>query len=369
MRPIANLFLPILILIFSACSKSKSDQTQSAAVILLDSIMQMEPGFNGVVLVADHGKPVFFKAYGYRDMLKKVPLDTGDIFELASISKTFTATLVLMLKNEGKLDLNDPLEKYFPETPYHGITIRHLLTHTSGLPDYQEVMDMHWDKSRIAGNSECIDYLFRYKPTVLFEPGEKYTYSNTGYLFLGSIVEQVSGEEFSLQLNKKILQPLGMYNTALRSRTEKSALNNFALGFMKVDSSDVFMPADSFPSSNYTIWLGNRKGPGRVSSTASDLLRWDQGLCSYRILDSVNLKQAYQPAQLNDGQDSNYGFGWELEKYAGFNTVGHSGSNPGYKTHLIRDLKNRRTVIVLSNNTFERIPELLERIMGIFPQK
>jgi CubicO group peptidase (beta-lactamase class C family) len=369
MKPIANLFLLILMFFYVGCSSSDSGRTSSVQVAALDSIMNTTPEFNGVVLVADQGTPVFFKAYGYRDMLAKTPLDTGDIFELASISKTFTATLILMLKDEGKLDLNDPLEKYFPSTPYHGINLRHLLTHTSGLPDYQEVMDLHWDKSRVAGNEECIQYLFSQKPPVLFEPGAKYTYSNTGYLLLGSIIEMVSGVEFSLLLQQRIFRPLGMKETELRSRADKTMLSNFAYGYMKRDSSEIFMPADSFPSSNYTIWLGNRKGPGRVSSTARDLLRWDQGLYEQRFIDSGSIQLAYQPEKLNDGQLSNYGLGWELESYGGIPTVGHSGSNPGYKTHLIRDLKNQRTVIVLTNNTFGQIPELLNRIMHSFQNK
>jgi CubicO group peptidase (beta-lactamase class C family) len=365
MKSIANVFLLGLIAVSLSCSNADSGKDAPWYVSSMDSVMDHQSGFNGVLLVAEKGKPLYYKAFGYRDLTAKIPLDTGDVFELASISKTFTATLILMLKHEGKINLDDPLEKYFEDTPYHGISIRHLLTHTSGLPDYQEVMDLHWDKSRVAGNEDCISYLFKFKPPVLFQPGEKYTYSNTGYLMLGSIIEKITKEDFSDLLQKRIFKPLGMDATALRTRAQKLALPNFAIGFMKGDSSDLFMPADSFPSSNYTIWLGNRKGPGRVSSTASDLLRWDQNLYNNAFMDSALINSAYQPEKLTDGQLSNYGFGWEIEDYAGVKTVGHSGSNPGYRTHLLRDLKHRRTVIVLTNNTYENIPEILKQIMQV----
>jgi CubicO group peptidase (beta-lactamase class C family) len=149
-------------------------------------------GFNGVVLVAENGKPVYQEAWGYRRFAEKLPLQASDIFELASVSKEFTSMIIMMLKEKKKLNYDDSVNKYLA-IPYKGITIRHLLTHTSGLPDYQEIMDQYWDKSRVAGNPEILEYLNRYAPQKHFEPGARYEYSNTGYVLLASIAEKAAG--------------------------------------------------------------------------------------------------------------------------------------------------------------------------------
>ena len=187
----------------------------------IDSLFsaQMNPissGFSGVVLVAENGKPIYQKAFGYREFANQTTLQASDIFELASVSKQFTAMIIMMLKEKGKLNFDDLAEKYLA-IPYKGITIRHLLTHTSGLPDYQDIMDKYWDKSKVAGNPDCIDYLNKYAPPKLFEPGAKYTYSNTGYLLLASIAEKASGKNFIELCRKWIFQKLKMRNTNIRT--------------------------------------------------------------------------------------------------------------------------------------------------------
>ena len=291
-------------------------------------------------------------------------MDTACVFELASISKTFTAAAILKLIEQGKLQLEDTLNQFIPEFPYEGITIRNLLNHTSGLPDYQAVMDQYWDKSKVAGNADCIEYLIRYKPDTLFGPGRRYAYSNTGYLLLASVAEQVSGTEFTELVRAGMLEPLGMTKTGFRSLQEKTAMSDFAWGFIP-DERGVQISADSFPSSNYTIWLGNRKGPGRISSTASDLLKWDQGLYNGRILSDEIIKSAYEPARLRSDSLTAYGFGWELREVNGRKMVGHSGNNPGYRTLLLRDIERNRTVILLSNNSFERLDALAAELFGL----
>jgi len=160
-----------------------------------DSLFSAQKDFSGVVFVTENGKTIYHKAFGYREFANQIPLQTSDIFELASVTKQFTAMVIMMLKEKGKLNYDDLAEKYV-DVPYKGITIRHLLTHTSGLPDYQDVMDKYWDKSKVAGNADAIDYLNKYAPPKLFEPGEKYTYSNTGYLLLASIAEKASGKDY-----------------------------------------------------------------------------------------------------------------------------------------------------------------------------
>jgi CubicO group peptidase (beta-lactamase class C family) len=306
--------------------------------------------FNGVILIAENGKPIYENAIGYRTYADQKALKNTDIFELASVSKQFCAIVIMQLKEKGLLQYDDLVEKYL-DIPYKGISIRNLLTHTSGLPDYQQIMDMNWDKSKVANNNDIIAYLNKYHPPSMFAPGEKYTYSNTGYVLLASIAEKACGRDFIEYCNTEIFQKLGMKHTAIRTLEEKAAVLNFAIGHMYANENRGYIRADSFPSSNYTIWLGNRKGPGRISSTAQDLLKWDNAIRNYQLVSKETMQEAYTPMKLNDGKNSNYGFGLELVyKNNDLQMVWHNGDNPGYKTLIMRDLLYHKTLIVLTNN-------------------
>jgi CubicO group peptidase (beta-lactamase class C family) len=327
-----------------------------------DSLFIAQKDFSGVILIAENNKPIYYKAFGYREFENQVPLQTSDIFELASVSKQFTAMIIMMLKEKGKLNYDDSVSKYL-EVPYKGITIRHLLTHTSGLPDYQDIMDKYWDKTKVAGNPDCIEYLNKYAPAKLFEPGEKYTYSNTGYMLLASIAEKASGRDFIDLCRKWIFKKLKMKSTDIRTLEEKKATKNFAIGHIYVGERNKYIRADSFPSSNYTIWLGNRKGPGRISSTAADLLKWDLALYTEKLIKQSTLQEAFTPMKLNDGSLSNYGFGWALrvDSILG-KIVSHSGDNPGYKTQIIRYIDKKKTLILLNNNAHGSFNALLKQL-------
>jgi CubicO group peptidase (beta-lactamase class C family) len=322
--------------------------------------------FSGVVLIAENGKVKYNKAVGYIDYANHKPLNKYSIFELASVSKQFTAMTIMMVKEKGLLNYDDLVEKYI-NIPYKGMTIRQLLTHTSGLPDYQAIMDSYWDKSKVAGNDDIINYLNKYAPPKLFEPGEKYLYSNTGYVLLASILEKVSGRDFIEFCNTEIFNKLKMNHTAIRSLAEKATIKNFTLGHVYVSERNDYIRADSFPSSNYTIWLGNRKGPGRISSTADDLLKWDQALYTNYLLSQTTLEEAFTPMLLNNGAISNYGFGWDL--IPEHNIVWHNGDNPGYKTLIIRFLKTKTTLIVLCNNATDEFVNLTDQLKKIILSK
>lgn len=315
--------------------------------------------FSGVVLVAQDGKILVEKAIGMRSFETQIPLKTKDIFELASVSKQFTAMMVMMCKEKGMLGFDDPVSKYL-DIPYSGITIRNLLTHTSGLPDYQAIMDEHWDKSKVAGNPDILEYLRKYQPPMLSAPGEKYEYSNTGYVLLASIVEKASGRDFIELTREWIFKPLGMKYTDIRTLEEKAAVTNFAAGHLK-DSLGNYINANKFHSSDYTVWLGNRKGPGRVSSNAQDLLIWDQALYSGNLVSEETLAEAFTPQKLNDGTRSYYGFGWDLEPKSPFGKmVSHTGDNPGYKTIIVRYVEENKTIIILNNNAYPDLIKLVE---------
>ena len=316
--------------------------------------------------VAEKGKPVFHKAFGYRDVENKILNDTTTIFELASVSKTFTSMIILMLKEDGALNYDDPLDKYISGLPYPNITMRHPLSHTSGLPDYQAVMDQHWDKTKAAANEDIIEYLKRYHPERRFAPGEKYEYSNTGFVLLGSIAEKASGKDFIAMCRDRIFSPLGMQATDIRSLQEKSAITNFARGYIFVTGKNRYISADSFPSSNYIVWLGNRRGPGRVSSTTTDMLKWDRALYDTTLVDKETLKEAFAPYRLSNGSISNYGFGWMISKHPTLGAkIWHTGSNPGYATLFIRFIDTDKTIIILSNNAYDDMPGVASAVISI----
>ena len=357
--------IPFVILL-AICSLALAQKEKNKVI---DSIVQSfatQNNFSGVVLVADKGKIEYEKAVGYREFAKQIPLKKTAIFELASVSKQFTAMVIMMLKEKGLLQYDDLVEKYL-NLPYKGITIHNLLTHTGGLPDYQAIMDEHWDKSKVAGNNDILLYLNQYKPAALFEPGTKYMYSNTGYVLLASIAEKASGRDFIEFCTTEIFHKLKMNHTAIRTLQEKAAVRNFAIGHIFVKEKNEYVRADSFPSSNYTIWLGNRKGPGRISSTVEDLLKWDRALYTEQLISQQTLEEAFTPMVLKDGKISNYGFGWDiiLNDPSG-KIVWHNGDNPGYKTEIMRFIGMNATLIILCNNysdQFEKISKQLQTII------
>ena len=212
----------------------------------------------------------------------------------------------------------------------------------------------------MAGNPDILEYLNRYRPPKLFEPGTKYEYSNTGYVLLATIAEKASGKDFIELSRANIFRPLKMKDTDIRTLQEKKAIPNFVAGHYYVPERKQYVRADSFPSTDYTIWLGNRKGPGRISSTADDLLKWDQGLYSKNFVKGMALGEAFRSMVLPDSSITYYGFGWMLRDHPALGKiVMHNGDNPGYRTMIIRMLDRNKTVIVLNNNAYDDFDNLV----------
>lgn len=363
MRYLIFIFLFFLQRVDAQTSQQKNINELNRSISSLFEAAWNQHQFSGVLLVAKNGKPVYFQSKGYRNFNTKTSLNKNDIFELASVSKQFTSMIIMMLKERGMLGYDDPLERYIKDLPYTGITLRHLLTHTSGLPDYQNIMDQHWDKNKIADNEDIIDYLKKYPEPVHFEPGEKYEYSNTGYVLLASVAELASKIEFKEMVKKWIFTPLKMKSADFRTPASRSKVHNFAKGFMYDTTSHKYAPADSFKESNYTIWLGNRKGPGRISMNAADLLKWDQALYTPLLIAATTMDEAFTPHILNNKSPIHYGFGWELNQRLKLGrVVHHSGDNPGYHTHIMRYIDKKYTVILLNNNASDQMNEILDSI-------
>lgn len=322
----------------------------------LNSFMQAEVsvnGFNGNILVAKQGYVIYQKSFGFRNYTTKELLDSNSVFELASISKQFTAMGILLLKEKGSLKLTDSLRKFFPELPYKNITIQNLLTHTSGLPEYGDSLAIKWDHKKVAFNNDAINFLSKEKLPVNFNPGEKWEYSNTAYDLLASIIEKVSGLSFREYMLKFIFKPLGMkyslvYNTR---RSSHEIVPDYAYGYVYSDSLKRYILPDSLPEYDYVFWADGIQGSGLINSTTGDLLKWDRSLKNHTLLsESTNIEMLSPQSIMDTIAKKYYGYGVIMGKNELGDYIMHTGSWPGYITCLFRYLSDDMTIIVLSNN-------------------
>jgi CubicO group peptidase (beta-lactamase class C family) len=309
--------------------------------------------FNGNVLVAEKGKILYSHSFGFANEKTKEKLTVNSIFETGSVSKQFTAMAIMILKEKGKLNLDDEIKKYIPElSNYKNITIRNLLNHTGGFPDYMEIMDSLFDKSKIATNKDIVALYSKYKPKVLFEPNSKFEYSNTGYAFLATIIENVSRLTYAEYLRKNIFKPLKMKNTFIYNRRlNPKKVTNYALGYFSPDSLTGYILPDDFEETKFVIWLDGIVGDGTVNSTVTDLLKWDRALYKNILLSEDGMKAIFEVATLNTKTKTSYAMGWEIEKFDVYSKMTrHGGSWPGYVAYIERHIENDKTIIILQNH-------------------
>ena len=288
--------------------------------------------------VLRNGKPLKSQGYGFADLERKVRVTRDTVFQIQSITKTFTATAVMMLVEDNKLSVEDKIGKYLDGIPasWETITIQHLLTHTSGIKDF--INEPTVDLTKDLEQQDVIRSLE--KLPLNFAPGERYAYSNTGYHLLGMIIEKITGDTWQNFLRAKILKPLKMSNTDLNSAT--CGLRNRALGYS--------WRSNKFEPGRYVAPTILGYAGGGILSTAVDLGKWDRALFDDKLISSSTLEQMWTPARFNSGRKSVYGFGWVTEDYLGMPTVGHGGAHmTGFKSYFARFLKQGLTVIVLCN--------------------
>ncbi|MFN8347806.1 MAG: serine hydrolase domain-containing protein [Spirosomataceae bacterium] len=309
--------------------------------------------FNGNVLVAKNGDIVYQKAFGLANYDTKEPLQLNSVFNLASVTKQFTAMGILLLKEKGKLILSDSLRKFLPELPYSDITLHQLLTHTSGLPDYMSVLEPKWDHKKVAFNNDMIRFLAAEKPPVHFKPGQKYEYSNTGFALLASVIERVSGQTFGEYMAQNIFTPLGMTRTRVFNtrRAARETIPDYAAGFVYVPKLKRYVSADSLPNVDYVHYLDGIQGQGRIHSTVGDLWKWDRALKNPTLLSEATQREMLSPQVLSDTlHKAYYGYGVGVSKSGNGAVFSHTGGWPGFATVLIHYEEGDVTVIVLSNN-------------------
>ena len=325
--------------------------------------------FNGTALVFDGGKVVYQGAFGLRSIDPIDSLDVNSQFRLASVSKQFTAMAIMILKEQGKLRYDQDIRDFIPELPYKGVTVRHLLNHLSGLPDYEPLMDENWktdlkfdDPARYTdGNPDVIRMLVTKKPPVYFAPGEKWQYSNTGYNLLGTIVAKASGVSFAEYLKKNIFEPAGMSRTLAYEFVigTDPKMPDRAYGFQEAWNQRDMIPADSH-------YLNYGMGEDGVYSTVGDLLEWDRILYTDKLVPKATLEEAFEPGVLNNGDTTDYGFGWHLERSpSGKRVVSHSGGWLSFSTYIYRGIEEDKCMVVLMNNSSLYFWPIVEGVRNI----
>lgn len=301
------------------------------------------------VMVIRDSQVLDVRSYGVADMETGAIVSPSTNFRLASVTKQFTATSVLILVEQGLLQLDDSVRKHFPEFPefMEQITIRHLLQHTSGIEDYEPIYGDQFPEQIL--DRGVVDLIANTEMTYFF-PGTEYRYSNSAYAILATLVENLSGEPFPQFLDNYFFGPLGM-NETVAYRRGTNEVSNRALGY-RVDRKKI-EPADQ---SAWSAVLGD----GGVYSSVMDLYKWDQALYDNDILSPEMWQQAWTPGL------ENYGFGWRIDDYGGHRRLHHSGSTSGFRNFMQRFPDDKLTIIVLTNRADPDVQPLAEKIADLY---
>ena len=330
--------------LFVDLGKAKVERRVAMAEKAFDE-MHRSQYLNGVVLYAEGEQVIFKKAYGWRNLVKqKDSIRLDDQFQLASVSKMFTAEAVMLLYSRGLLDYDDDITKYLPEFPYQGITIRNLLNHRSGLSRYETLADERWpDRGVPVSNDDIIRLYAQYKPDPYNQPDVTFHYTNVNYALLANIVEKVSGRHFEDFMRDEVFAPLGMERSFIYSLRGVDRIKTYVE--TDVQGHDLLRKGARRAQDDYLNGVLGDKG---MYSTVEDLYRFrvaiDYGLF---LPDSIQ-QEAFVPGSPLWKKGENYGFGWRMnENHPG--VLFHFGWWKGYRSFFIRDIAKRRTLIVLTN--------------------
>ena len=325
----------------------------------LDSLFQSinkRHDFNGSLLVAKNGKILYNKHIGYADFNKKEPLSEASVFQLASVSKQFTAAAIMLLYERNQIQLTDTVNKYFPYFPYENVTIKNLLNHTAGLPRYFWVAEHEWQQEKAPTNSEMMALLESSSAQRYFKPGYNFDYSNTGYFVLASIVEKISGISFSTFVKKNIFDPLEMKDSYVFSFENDSIKTNQLDGYrlyrgwrhLKINS-----------TVNDAI-----VGDKNVYATSKDLLKWTLGLNNGKLLSKESLDLMYSKGETVYGRKVPYGFGFRIDA-KDQKTIYHHGKWNGFSTGLTLYPEDELVVIILEHTGYNAMTSLNKKVKKI----
>lgn len=335
-----------------------SDKEKARYEAMLESFFDsalFRRGFNGGVLVAKEGQILYEQYVGYRDLRTKDPLTDTTSLHLASTSKPFTGMAVLKLVQDGKVSLDDSLTKFFPELAhYPGITLRMLLSHRSGLPNYVYFMadKTKWDQNVYVTNEDMFKFLVNEKPARSFTPGSRFSYSNTNYVLLAMLIEKVSGMSYPEFMKKELFEPMQLNHTYVFTLKDSST------------ATPSFDPNGGFWKNDF---LEGTYGDKNIYSTPRDLLRWDQVLYTGKFIRQSLLDSAFIGQSRERNSLHNYGLGWRLLEYPnGKKIVYHFGRWHGFTPAFARLIDEKVTIIILGNKFNRSIYQAAHKAYGLF---
>lgn len=356
MMPFRQYYPLLLLLLISICCPTRiisAQRLEARADSLISTLFKDPDGPGGVFMIARQGKPIYQKAWGKANLELNAPLTTGHVFQIGSMTKQFTAVAILMLEQQGKLHVKDPLSKYLPDFPNGGnITLHHLLTHTSGIQDYLRMKTLPTIAQKEMTPEMVIDF-FKNEP-VNSAPGEKYAYNNSGYFLLGYVVEKVSGTTYKDFIRKNILDKADMRETYYAS--DRQVIKNRAYGYHRKDSLYVNKTVISYDLAY---------AAGALMSTTGDLLKWQNAMNRHIFLNTEETQKAFTRYTLNNGEPHNYGYGWQFKDIKGVTVREHGGSIFGYKSMGVYIPREDIYVVGFSNCDCNSPTKITEEVAAI----
>ncbi|MCH8159627.1 MAG: beta-lactamase family protein [Proteobacteria bacterium] len=350
----------LLLAVLSACTEVPAPpvNVRSAAVAALFEHYDkgVQPG--AAVLVIKDGAVVFERGFGYADIANKVHIDADSMFRLASVSKQFTTMAIMVLAEAGKLSYDDLLSQHVPElNSWPGVTIRHLMTHTSGVPDYYDAgYYAAYDPSGpMVQNDELIEIMLQY-PEPDFPPGDDHVYNNGAYELLTTVVARISGMSFADFVTQHVLAAAGM-PTATPFRSATPDIPKRVYGYKQTDEA---YELDDYDAFNAML------GAGSIYATLKDFYAWDQSLYGNTVVTGATLNEAYTRTRLNNGKIIDYGFGWRINEHKGHLRIAHGGSWVGFRTNISRFPEENLTIVVLTNRREATPGAYAEKIADIY---
>ena len=378
-----NLFI---FLFFTGCVSTISNLEISMDMQPVDAIekidkwleyLLLKEKFNGAILIAIDGKADLMKTYGFSDLERTKQLTSKSSFRLASVSKQFTAMTIMILKEQGKLSFDDPVQNYLNNFPYPDVTIRHLLTHTSGLPDYEKLVlqldnklstkyfyrtgqskenityegepSLYKEHHYILSMEDVLELVIENREKRKFMAGEKFKYSNTGYVLLAYIVEKISGQTFESFMDQQIFIPLSMKNSSVWNL-------NTAAGKLE----DRVQGTNNNKLNDFT-WMDGIAGDGAVFICIEDFMKWDRSLANYTIVSDTTFQEAVTPFITSGGDTSYYGFGWSLSENG--SDMAHAGAWVGALTYIYRNPENGLLFVLLDSSTNQDMGKIRKSIL------
>ena len=340
----------------------EKDPTSAQVDTVVDAQRKAQkiPGVS--LAVCRDGKIVKASGYGLANLEWEIPVTPETIFQTGSVGKQFTATAIMMLMEEGKLGLDDKIAKYIPEAPatWNDVTIRSLLTHTSGIADYggeEDTMSKGVINFRKDYTEEELVQAFAKMPKD-FPAGEKWSYSNTGYVLLGVIIHRVTGEFYGDFLQERIFKPLGMTSTRIISEADIVPRRSSGYRLVKAE----------WKNQEWVAPTLNTTADGALYTNVLDLAKWDAALYTTKLIKQSSLDAMWTPVKLTSGKTCPYGFGWDLESRQGHRVVSHDGAWQGFTMSISRYLDERLTVIVMTNldSDNSKPEEIADEVAGIY---